>query len=98
MEIGSGMGETTLAIVYLASAGSCLGFTAYSWLLRREPANRVSSYAFVNPVVAVSLRVVFAGEPFTPPIASAVVLTLVGVSLSLFGARWSRTALPTVEP
>src|SRR5207244_2548577 len=30
------------AIVYLAVVGSCLGFTAYAWLLKQEPANRVS--------------------------------------------------------
>lgn len=83
---------TLLAIIYLASVGSCLGFTAYSWLLQREPANRVSSYAFVNPVVAVFLGVVFAGEPLTPPIAAAIVMTLAGVSLSLFGARLSRAS------
>jgi drug/metabolite transporter (DMT)-like permease len=86
-----------LAIVYLATFGSCLGFTAYTWLLRHEPANRVSSYAFVNPVVAVFLGVVFGGESFTAPVAAAVAAVLGGVSLSLFGARLLKTQLPTVE-
>ena len=86
--------EAMGAIVYLAIVGSCLGFTAYSWLLRHEPANRVSSYAFVNPVVAVFLGVFFAGEPFTRPIAVAVMTTLAGVSLSLFGGRWNRRREP----
>ncbi|MBI3547588.1 MAG: EamA family transporter [Elusimicrobia bacterium] len=90
--------DTALAILYLATFGSCVGFTAYSWLLRHEPSNRVSSYAFVNPVVAVFLGVVFGGERFTAPIAVACVAVLAGVSLSLFGARWTKALLPATEP
>jgi drug/metabolite transporter (DMT)-like permease len=86
--------EAALAIVYLATVGSCLGFTAYSWLLRHEPSNRVSSYAFVNPVVAVFLGVVFGGEAFTAAVAVAVAAVLSGVSLSLFGARLTRVKDP----
>jgi drug/metabolite transporter (DMT)-like permease len=78
------------AIVYLAVIGSCLGFTAYSWLLLHQPANRVSSYAFVNPLVAVLLGVVWGKEGFTAPIACALTLIGVGVSISLFGDRWKK--------
>ena len=97
-DLGAIPRETVGAIVYLATVGSCLGFTAYSWLLRREPANRVSSYAFVNPVVAVFLGVMFAGEPFTRTIAAAVAITLAGVSLSLFGGRWPRRSALSAPP
>lgn len=86
--------QTALAVFYLAVVGSCLGFTAYSWLLRREPANRVSSYAFVNPVVAVFLGVGLGGERFTAPIAAAMVAVTAGVMLSLFGGRWPRLRFP----
>ena len=89
--------ETALAILYLAAVGSCLGFTAYSWLLRREPANRVSSYAFVNPVVAVGLGVAWGGERFTWPIGLACAAVLGGVSLSLAGGRLTRAQLPANE-
>jgi drug/metabolite transporter (DMT)-like permease len=44
-----------LGLVYLIVAGSLLGFTAYVWLLRTVPTARVSTYAFVNPAVAVFL-------------------------------------------
>lgn len=89
---------SAIAIIYLATAGSCLGFTAYSWLLRREPANRISSYAFVNPVVAVFLGVTFAGEKMSWPVAAACAIVLSGVSLSLFGPHLGRKELPATEP
>jgi drug/metabolite transporter (DMT)-like permease len=90
--------QTILAILYLASVGSLLGFTAYSWLLQHEPANRVSSYAFVNPVVAVLLGVTLGGERFTAPIALACLSILAGVGLSFFGARLGRPRLSDTEP
>jgi drug/metabolite transporter (DMT)-like permease len=47
--------RSLLGLVYLIVAGSLLGFTAYLWLLRTVPTARVSTYAFVNPAVAVFL-------------------------------------------
>ena len=41
--------------VYLTTIGSLVGFTAYIWLLTVQPASRVSTYAYVNPVIAVLL-------------------------------------------
>jgi drug/metabolite transporter (DMT)-like permease len=49
-------------IVYLVLFGSLLGFTAYIWLLGVSSTARISTYAFVNPVVAVFLGWAFAGE------------------------------------
>jgi drug/metabolite transporter (DMT)-like permease len=43
------------AIVYLIICGSWIGYTAYIWLLRHVPTSKVSTYAYVNPVVAVFL-------------------------------------------
>ncbi len=51
-----------LALVYLILFGSIAAFSAYVWLLRVRPATQVSTYAYVNPVIAVILGVVFAGE------------------------------------
>jgi drug/metabolite transporter (DMT)-like permease len=48
---GRGMG----AIVYLVVCGSWIGYTAYIWLLGHVPTSKVSTYAYVNPVVAVFL-------------------------------------------
>jgi len=71
--------------VYLIFFGSLLGFTAYAWLLQNVTATAASTYAFVNPVVAVLLGWLFAGEPLGPrtllsaaAIVASVVLITVG--------------------
>jgi drug/metabolite transporter (DMT)-like permease len=51
-----------LALAYLTAFGSILAFTAYVWLLGRVTPSIVSTYAFVNPVVAVVLGWIFLGE------------------------------------
>lgn len=51
-----------LSLLYLILMGSIAGFSAYVWLLQVRPATQVSTYAYVNPVIAVTLGVVFAGE------------------------------------
>jgi drug/metabolite transporter (DMT)-like permease len=43
------------AIAYLIVCGSWIGYTAYIWLLQHVPTSKVSTYAYVNPVVAVFL-------------------------------------------
>ncbi len=55
--------ESWLGLAYLIVAGSLLGFTAYSWLLRAAPTSLVGTYAYVNPVVAVLLGTLLLGEP-----------------------------------
>ena len=42
--------------------GSLVGYSAYTWLLQVRPATQVSTHAYVNPVVAVLLGVIFLGE------------------------------------
>jgi drug/metabolite transporter (DMT)-like permease len=72
-----------LAWAYLVSAGSLAGFSAYMYLLSRVPPALASSYAYVNPAIAVMLGVVFANESIGPRemiamfviLASVIVLT-----------------------
>lgn len=54
-----------LALGYLVVAGSVVAFTAYSWLLGVAPVSKVSTYAYVNPVVAVALGALLVGEDVT---------------------------------
>jgi drug/metabolite transporter (DMT)-like permease len=49
-------------LAYLIIFGSMIGFVAYTWLLRNAPTPMVSTYAYVNPVVAIVLGSVFAHE------------------------------------
>jgi drug/metabolite transporter (DMT)-like permease len=55
-----------LAIVYLAFFGSVIGLTAYVYLLKNVPVTKVSTYAFVNPVIAVLLGVSIFHEHLAP--------------------------------
>ncbi|MFL5575963.1 MAG: EamA family transporter [Gemmatimonadaceae bacterium] len=57
--------RSALAWMYLVVFGSLVGFTAYVWLLGHVSAARASTYAYVNPVVAVLLGWALAGEPIT---------------------------------
>lgn len=52
-------------LAYLIVAGSLLGFTAYSWLLKNAAPAMVATYAYVNPIIAVILGWLIAGETFT---------------------------------
>ena len=72
-----------LALLYLIVAGSLVGFTAYVWLLARMPATRVASHAYVNPLVAVALGYLVAGEVLTMRMIFASILVVVSVFLIL---------------
>lgn len=52
-------------LIYLIIFGSLIGFTAYSWLLKNAQPAMVATYAYVNPVIAVLLGWLIAGESFT---------------------------------
>lgn len=66
---------------YLVVFGSFIAFSAYVWLLRNAPPAAVSTYAFVNPIVAVILGWMFLGEPLNGRIGGAVLLLVTGVAL-----------------
>jgi drug/metabolite transporter (DMT)-like permease len=69
------------ALVYLILAGSILGFTVYLWLLHHESPTHVSTYAYVNPVVAVFIGYFFASEPLGMRTMLGSALVIVGVIL-----------------
>lgn len=54
--------EVWLALLYLIVAGSIMGFTAYVWLLHHESPTKVGTYAYVNPIVAVTVGYFLGGE------------------------------------
>jgi len=68
-----------MAILYLVTMGSLAGYSAFVWLLQVRPATQVSTHAYVNPVVAVLLGVLFAGESLSAMqlLGLAVILTSV---------------------
>jgi drug/metabolite transporter (DMT)-like permease len=83
--------RSLLALAYLIVAGSLLGFSAYIFLLGATTPARVSTYAFVNPVVAVFLGWAIASESVTPRtgIAAAAIVGAVAVIIR-YGGKQSR--------
>jgi drug/metabolite transporter (DMT)-like permease len=68
--------KSLLGVGYLVIFGSLVGFAAYTWLLRVAPTSLVSTYAYVNPLVAIVLGYVFANETLglRTLIAAAIIL------------------------
>lgn len=67
------------AVAYLIVVGSWIGFSAYIWLLKASTPTKVSSYAYVNPVVAVFLGWAVLGEPVTASTLAAAAVIIAGV-------------------
>ena len=70
-----------IATAYLSVFGSVLSFTAYLYLLGRVAPAKVATYAFVNPIVAMALGLVFAGETLSGRTLTAAAIVLVAVWL-----------------
>ncbi len=73
------------SLVYLIVFGSWVGFSAYTWLLRAAPTSLVSTYAYVNPLVALALGFLLGDEPFTWRVflAAAVIVGAVAMITAL---------------
>jgi drug/metabolite transporter (DMT)-like permease len=85
------------AVAYLVLLASMVGFSCYLWLLRNVSAARVSTYAYINPLVAVGLGWALLGEPLTWRILGAMVLLLSAVSLIVAQQSKHKTALLAAE-
>jgi drug/metabolite transporter (DMT)-like permease len=72
---------------YLVVFGSLIGFTAFAWLIRVSTPALVSTYAFVNPVVAVLLGWAIAGEQVGPRTIVAAAIIVGAVALITFAGR-----------
>lgn len=86
--------RTATALLYLATIGSIGGFVAYMYALRHLPLSFVSLYAYINPIIAVALGVVFLREPFDVRMATAAALVLAGVAV----VRWTAARRPAPAP
>ena len=90
-------GKSLLALGYLVVFGSLLGFSAYVWLLKVTTPARASTYAFVNPVIAVLLGWALAGEPLTSRVMLAGATIVAAVALILFFGSSGRAKPAIVE-
>ncbi|MFM7718366.1 MAG: EamA family transporter [Actinomycetota bacterium] len=80
-DLGAIAPESVLGLAYLVVFGSFAGFASYVWLLRNARTSLVSTYAYVNPVVAVGLGWAFLDERVTTRMVTAGVVILVSVAL-----------------
>jgi drug/metabolite transporter (DMT)-like permease len=72
--------QSIIGWIYLVTFGSIVGYTAYVWLLANAPLGLVSTYAYVNPVVAIALGVIFRGESLTWRLLIGAVIVVVAVA------------------
>lgn len=75
--------ESIIAFMYLVIFGSIVGYSSYAYLLQKTTPSQVSTYAFVNPFVAVFIGSIYGGEPFTAQIGLASAFMIAGVILVL---------------
>jgi drug/metabolite transporter (DMT)-like permease len=85
------------AFVYLVLIGAVVGYTAYIWLLRHCNPAKVATYAYVNPVVAVLLGALFAGEALTGRTAIAAALIIGSVALVITAPQTKKNVTNPAE-
>jgi drug/metabolite transporter (DMT)-like permease len=73
--------RSVLSLIYLIVFGAIIGFTAFIWLLRVTTPARVSTYAYINPIIAIFLGWALAGEPLTGQTLFAAAIIVVAVIL-----------------
>ena len=78
---------SVLAVLYLVVFGSMVAVNCYSFLVAHVPAQKVTTYALVNPVIALGLGAIVLNEKITPAAILSAILVLVGVGLVLFQRR-----------
>lgn len=86
-----------LALVYLIVFGAIVAFTAYSWLLKNVAPAAVSTYAYVNPAIAVLLGWAIAGETLTGQMLAGAAVIVISVALVTLQKKAKKDELPEEE-
>src|SRR2546428_10204603 len=84
-----------VSFIYLIVFGSLIGFSSYVWLLTKTTTARVSTYAYVNPVVAVFLGYFLAGEPLPP--RTLLAFSVIGIAVAVITTFTSRRTGPDYD-
>jgi drug/metabolite transporter (DMT)-like permease len=74
-------GRSIFGLWYLIVFGSIVGYSAYAWLLANAPIGQVSTYAYVNPVVAIALGAIVLDEAITLRVVAGALLILASVAI-----------------
>ncbi|RYZ68296.1 MAG: EamA family transporter, partial [Proteobacteria bacterium] len=86
-DFGDASTSSWIALGYLVVFGSIVAYSAYVWLLQNAPLSLVSTYAYVNPVVAVLLGALILAEPLTGAIVTGGAIVVLGVALVVRAER-----------
>jgi drug/metabolite transporter (DMT)-like permease len=79
--------RTLAAMLYLSVAGSLVAYSAYIYAIQHLPLSLVSLYAYINPIIAVTLGTLLLAEPFSTRIAISAALVLLGTWIVSTGRR-----------
>ena len=88
--------HTMFSFVYLVTCASILAFTSYTWLIHHEPATRVASYAYVNPLIALIVGVTMGGEHISALQTAGAALIILGVVATLKSKLNAGEAKPSI--
>ena len=97
-DLGAVSRSSAFALLYLIVVGSWVGFTAYIWLLATAPTSLVSTYAYVNPAVAVFLGWAILDEPISAWTVVATGVIIVGVALIVTAVGRRPASAAPAEP
>jgi drug/metabolite transporter (DMT)-like permease len=90
--------HTVVSFVYLVTCASILAFTSYTWLIHHEPATRVASYAYVNPLIALIIGVALGGEHLSALQAAGAAMIILGVAATLLSKSKTPVAMDPSTP
>lgn len=93
---GAWQWHTVVSFVYLVTCASILAFTSYTWLIHHEPATRVASYAYVNPLIALIVGVMLGGEHVSLLQAAGAALIILGVVATMLSKSKTKVAEPQI--
>ncbi len=89
--------HTMLSFLYLVTCASILAFTSYTWLIHHEPATRVASYAYVNPLIALIMGVSLGGEHVSGLQAGGAAMIILGVVATMMSKSGAAAAKPSTS-
>jgi drug/metabolite transporter (DMT)-like permease len=90
--------ESLAGVLYLTVVGSLVAFTAFAWVIRKAPLTLVTTYAFVNPIIAVFLGWLIVGESVNPVQLVAGGVIVAGVALIILARSRMSSAESSAEP
>ena len=98
LDLSSAEPSAWIAFVYLVVVGSVVGYSAYVWLLARAPLSLATTYAYVNPAVAVLLGALFLSEPLTANVLVGGGVIIAAVAFVITAeSRGRRSPVPTTR-